>query len=130
MPEADPLPDFGAAWRDWLTQSERQWNAVFNQMMGTEEFSQGLGRNLDLFLHFQKTMNEAMGSYFMAINVPTRTDVLELGERLLAIENRIASIEAALVALNTPPAAHDDGAPSQKPRRTKQPPAAAHSNDN
>ena len=60
-------PDFSEAWREWATQSERQWNEFFNQMMGTEEFSQSLGRNLDVFLHFQKTMNEAMGSFFTAI---------------------------------------------------------------
>ena len=81
-------PDPSAIWREWMTQSERQWNEFFNQMMGTEEFSQGMGRNLDVFLHFQKTMSEAMGPYLTAMNVPTRTDVLALGDRLLAMENR------------------------------------------
>jgi len=83
-------PDFSEAWREWATQSERQWNEFFNQMMGTEEFSQSLGRNLDVFLHFQKTMNEAMGSFFTAMNVPTRTDVLALGDRMLALAGTVA----------------------------------------
>ena len=114
------MPDFSEAWRQWATQSERQWNEFFNQMMSTEEFSQGLGRNLDVFLHFQKTMNEAMGSYFTAMNVPTRTDVLALGDRLLAIENRLATIEALFAAAQANAPA-PDAAPPARPKRTKRP---------
>ena len=118
-------PDFSEAWREWATQSERQWNEFFNQMMGTEEFSQSLGRNLDVFLHFQKTMNEAMGSFFTAMNVPTRTDVLALGDRMLAIENRLAALEAQLsAALAAVPSTNTNAKPA-RPKRTKRPPTAA-----
>ena len=115
------IPDFSEAWRQWATQSERQWNEFFNQMMSTEEFSQGLGRNLDVFLHFQKTMNEAMGSVFTAMNVPTRTDVLALGDRLLAIENRLAALEAQIsLALASAPAGAANTSQA-RPKRTKRP---------
>lgn len=118
------MPDFTEAWRQWATQSERQWNEFFNQMMSTDEFSQSLGRNLDVFLHFQKTMNEAMGSFFTAMNVPTRTDVLALGDRLLAIENRLATMEALLVAAQAQANAQaPDAAPPARPKRTKRPPS-------
>ena len=117
-------PDFTEAWRQWTTQSERQWNEFFNQMMGTEEFSQSLGRNLDVFLHFQKTMNEAMGSFFTAMNVPTRTDVLALGDRMLAIENRLAALEAQLSAALAATPANGTNARA-RPKRTRRPPAAA-----
>ena len=117
------MPDFSEAWKDWTTQSERQWNEFLNEMMGTEEFSQGLGRNLDVFLHFQKTMNEAMGSMFTALNMPTRTDVLALGDRLLGVEDRLASVEAklndAIASRGT------DGTAPPKPRRTKRPEPAS-----
>jgi len=116
------IPDFSEAYRQWASQSERQWNEFFNQMMSTEEFSQGLGRNMDVFLHFQKTMNEAMGSFFTAMNVPTRTDVLALGDRLLAIEDRLATIEAQITtALANAPATSSNSA-TPRPRRTKKPP--------
>ncbi|MEZ4492675.1 MAG: hypothetical protein R3C29_05090 [Dehalococcoidia bacterium] len=107
----------GDSWRDWQSQWDRQWNEYINSVMGTDGFSEGLGRNLDVFLHFQKTMSEAMGSYFMAMNVPSRTDVLELGERLISIENRLASIEAALLRAAAP----RDTAEASKPSRTKRP---------
>jgi len=117
---SSPPPDADAtqAWRDWLSQSESQWNSFFNQLMATDEFSQSAGRSLDLFLHFQKTMNEAMGAWFTALNVPTRNDVLELGDRLLEIEGRLAAIEAALVRRTSSNAE----APPSSPPRTKRPP--------
>ena len=122
------IPDFSEAYRQWASQSERQWNEFLNQMMSTEEFSQSLGRNMDVFLHFQKTMNEAMGSFFTAMNVPTRTDVLALGDRLLAIEDRLATIEAQLTtALAAAPATSPNSA-KPRPRRTKRPPEAPTAN--
>lgn len=116
-------PDFAAAWRDWLSKSESQWNSYLNQVMATPEFSQSAGRSMDLYLHFQRTMNEAMGAWFTAINVPTRNDVLELGERLLDIEGRLAAIEAALSRVTVP---SNDAHPSRPPR-TKRPPAPSSS---
>ena len=92
-------------------------------MMSTEEFSQGLGRNLDLFLHFQKTMNETMGSVFTAMNVPTRTDVLALGDRLLAIENGLAALEAQISTALASGLAAGTNSGQAKPRRTRQPAA-------
>ena len=122
------IPDFSEAYRLWASQSERQWNEFLNQMMSTEEFSQSLGRNMDVFLHFQKTMNEAMGSFFTAMNVPTRTDVLALGDRLLAIEDRLATIEAQLTtALASAPAASAKNSQA-KPRRTRKPPETPSAN--
>ncbi|MDA1004587.1 MAG: hypothetical protein O3B31_14780 [Chloroflexi bacterium] len=94
--------------------------------MGTEEFTAGLGQNLDVFLHIQRVMNEAMGSYLTTMNVPTRTDVLELGERLVGIDSRMAAIEAqlsqALHALGQLTGA--DGA-KPRPARTRRAPAPA-----
>ena len=117
-------PDVSTVWRDWMTQSERQWNEFFNEMMGTEEFSQSMGRNLDVFLHFQKTMSEAMGPYLTAMNVPTRADVLALGDRLLAIENRLAAIEAQLSTVQAGIEQKSGSTSSPRPKRTKRPASA------
>ncbi|MCY3569482.1 MAG: hypothetical protein OXH38_12695 [Chloroflexi bacterium] len=122
MPKTESTtPDPAAAWREWMTQSERQWNEFFNQMMGTEEFSQNMGRNLDVFLHFQKTMSEAMGPYLTAMNIPTRTDILALGDRLMAIENRMAAIEAQLTQIKGAVEQQSPAKTASKPRRTKRP---------
>jgi hypothetical protein len=50
-------------WRNWLSESERQWNGFLNQAMATDEFSQTMGRFMDVYLNLQKSMSEAMGRY-------------------------------------------------------------------
>ena len=113
-----------AMWRDWVANSERQWNSFLNNAMATDEFSQTMGRMMDLYLNVQKNMNEVMGRYLQTINVPTRNDILALGERLSQIEDRLSNIEnslraATVAAARTAPA---NGAPEvKKPARTKKP---------
>ena len=114
---ADPF----AMWRDWVSQSERQWNAFLNNAMSTDEFSQSMGRMMDVYLGMQKNMNETMGRYFSALNIPSRNDILSLGDRLGAIEDRLTSIESALGGLKAGKAAAGDEPIAPRPPRTRKP---------
>jgi polyhydroxyalkanoic acid synthase PhaR subunit len=117
----DPL----AMWREWVANSERQWNGFMNNAMATDEFSQTMGRMMDVYLNMQKNMNEVMGRYLQLINVPTRNDILGLGERLSQIEDRLGQIENAIGAVQRSTAAQAPAAPDApsrpRPARTKKP---------
>lgn len=119
------FPDPLEMWRNWLSESERQWNGFLNQAMATDEFSQTMGKFMDVYLNMQKSMSEAMGRYLTAMNLPTRTDVLALGDRISALEERIAGLEATVAKASFPaaegaaPAASAPGKP--KPARTRKP---------
>lgn len=116
-PGKQSSPDPLQLWRDWLDQSERQWNAALNELMGSEPFSQASGKMMEALLGLQTSMNQASQRYFSAINLPTRTDLLALAERLSGIEARLGEIEAALHTLAGPARS---GAPAPpKPKRTK-----------
>ena len=126
---ASDIADPFAAWREWLANSERQWNAVLNDAMATEEFSRSMGQFMDVYLNMQKSMNEGMSRYFAALNVPSRSDVLNLGERLSTIERQLAAISMRLEAMGASEAATTSRAAGQapttaaaKPPRTKKPP--------
>src|SRR5262245_33245804 len=113
-------------WREWVSQSERQWNKFFNDVMGTDQYTQAMSRFTEAYVAGQKSFGEAAGRYLAAMNVATRTDVLALGDRLVAIEERLAAIEASLRATGS----RDErrAAPTAAPvgpPRTKKPPAAA-----
>ena len=116
-------------WREWVSQSERQWNAILNEAMTSEAYGQSMGRFMEMYVASQKTLADTMGRYLTALNLPARTDVLALGDRLAAIEDRLAGIELRLARLATP-AAGATGAPGAesaidplRPPRTKRPPA-------
>jgi polyhydroxyalkanoic acid synthase PhaR subunit len=119
------FPDPLEMWRNWLSESERQWNGFLNQAMATDEFSQTMGKFMDVYLNMQKSMSEAMGRYLTAMNLPTRTDVLALGDRISVLEERIAGLEATVAKASFPAA---EGAapaasapPKPKPARTRKP---------
>lgn len=119
-------PDPMAMWREWVATSERQWNSFLNNAMATDEFSQAMGRFMDVYLGLQKNMNEVMGRYLQMANVPTRGDVLSLGERITAIEERLIRIEgllskAAAAAATAKTDASAASAAKPRPPRTRKP---------
>lgn len=114
---ADPF----AMWRDWVSQSERQWNSFLNNAMSTDEFSQSMGRMMDVYLGMQKSMNETMGRYFSALNIPSRNDILGLADRLGAIEDRLTSIESSLSSMKAGKAAPAEAPAAPRPPRTRKP---------
>ena len=121
MAESKTLPDPMAMWRDWVATSERQWNAFLNNAMATDEFSQAMGRFMDVYLGMQKNMNEVMGKYLQAANLPTRDDVIGLGERLTALEDRLIRMETLLVAMAAANAPAAEAPAKPRPPRTRKP---------
>jgi hypothetical protein len=114
QPNLDPL----ALWRDMLGQWERGLNSVANQAMGSDEFSRAMHQVTSLGLRMQQTAGEAMEKSLRALNLPSRGDLVALGERIGRIEEALARIESATRPAETPRA----GAP--RVARTRQPPTS------
>jgi polyhydroxyalkanoic acid synthase PhaR subunit len=109
-----------AWWREWLVQSERQWNTALNELMGTDQFASSMGRWMELYLGVQKNLNETLGRALTGMNVPNRDDVAELGQRLSAIEERLARIETMIERGSGVSAAPSE---RRRPPRTRKPPS-------
>jgi hypothetical protein len=122
---ADQRPfDFNEFFRDFVTQWERDFDALANRLMGTEEYSRSMNEVQRIQTRLQKSFSEFMGEQLANFNVPSRSDVIHLGESLQALDARIARVERLLQDLswgdrNVPPAR------IQGPPRTKQPPGSA-----
>ena len=115
-------PDPFTAWRDWLGQAERQLNSFFNDMMGSEQYTRSMGQFNDLSLNMQKSMSETMSRYLSSLNLPTKDDFAALGQRLAAIEDRLAIIENKPGDVVEPAASsHVPVAGTPRPPRTKKP---------
>jgi hypothetical protein len=116
--QSDPV----ASWREWMTQSETRLNALFNDVMATEGFGRVMGGLTKVFVSMQKSMTEGMERYFTALSLPTRSDVIDLAQRLSMIESRLHSIEHSLVRLAGPSARDGETRNGEsRPPRTKRP---------
>jgi hypothetical protein len=124
MPNSESSPaDVGQLWRNWLTETERQWNSFFNDVMSTDSFGRLVGGYMEVYTTIQRLIAQNMERSFATFNVPTRGDITELSERLSLVEERLAAIQTNLQAL-----AEAVGQPSQpaavtqlRPRRTRRP---------
>jgi hypothetical protein len=123
MPETNDRADVGQLWRNWLTDTERQWNSFFNEVMGTDSFGRFLGGYMEIYSTFQRLVAQNMERSLSTLNVPSRSDITELSERLSSVEERLGSIESGLKIL-----AEAAGQPIEsasvtqlRPRRTRRP---------
>jgi len=90
-----PTPaDFLTAWQQAASQSEQQWNEFLNQAMGTEAFASLMGRYLEGYLNLQKSLAQSVEKYLQAMNLPTRSDITAVGERLAAVESQLSTLVA------------------------------------
>lgn len=111
-------------WRKWLTETERQWNSFFNEVMGTDSFSRFTSNYMDAYSVVQRGLNQGMERYLNTFNLPTHSDIVELGERLHNIEERLALLEQNISSLLEAAGGVPAAAVTQlRPRRTRRPAA-------
>lgn len=92
----DKPQDPGATFAETVTQWERTFNDYANQVMGTEGFSRAMNATQNLQLTWQRALSDLTARHLEAVNMPTRDDVLRLGETLRHVEQRLARIEMHL----------------------------------
>lgn len=112
-------------WRQFITDSERQWNGFFKEVLGTDTFSSAMNTWVEAALTMQRMVADNLERYYTTFNIPSHQDLVALGERMKAIEETLARIEAALELANPEAAKKLKARP--KPARTKRPPAGAKS---
>lgn len=121
MADNQPPPP-PADFSELVTQWERTFNELSNQVMGTDEFSRNLNQWQNMQLEFQRNFSEAMAKQLANFNMPSRADVIAIAEHLQAIDARLIRIEKALAKTNT---GFEDVRPkASAPRRTRKPPSA------
>ena len=120
--------DFLSAWQQMAAQGEQQTNQYFNQMMGTEPFANMMGKYLEGYLSMQASVARSVEKYMQAANLPMRSDITALGERLAAIESQLSLITAEQRALTK----QLEAAPRSAPAATSptEPPCAGTSSAN
>jgi hypothetical protein len=86
--------------REMRDASMDAWSKMMIQFVNTEAYAQSTAAVLDAWLTtsapFRKAVEKAMTQVLVNLNMPTRTDVIGLAERLTHIEMRLDDLEAKL----------------------------------
>jgi hypothetical protein len=131
-PTAAAAPDWNtisplALWRDWIARSEGQWSETVSQLLKDPRAGGTLTRQLDELRMAHRLVGEVAQASLAASNLPSRSDLEALDERLGRVEDGLATVAAELSRLRmaleaTVPAA--SVAPA-RPARNRRPAAAA-----
>lgn len=120
---ADKPNDPVQLWHSMLAEMEKGFNAMATQVMGSEQFSKTAHQLTGATVGAQKTMGDMMEKYLVGMNMPSRSQMVSMGDRLQAIESQLNEIKAVLYRAY-PDAMSSDGAGVPRPPRTKQPPTS------
>ena len=87
-----------------------------------EELRKNMNQFQSMQMEFQRTFSDAMAQQLANFNIPSRDEILKIGETLTVIDRRLLQIEKALAKIN------DTAAPTptkkKGPARTRKPPSA------
>jgi hypothetical protein len=116
---ADDKQNPPADFSELVTQWERNFNEFSNQVMGTPEFAKSMNQFQNMQMEYQKSFSETMAQQLSNFNMPSRDEVISIGEQLTQIDLRLSRIEKALEKSDVTP---DKPAAKRKaPARTRKP---------
>ncbi len=110
----DPM----AAWQDLLRKWEVQTNEWSGKVTETEQFGAWMNGAAQMSLITQRAVAEQMEKILRSLNLPSKSQLDAMSERLDAIEEGIANLRAMMARDGVPPPA-----PRPAPSRHRQPPA-------
>ena len=97
--EHETFDPFGP-WKSMRDASMENWSKMMIQLVNTEEYSKATATMLDTWLTasapFRKAVESTMTQTLTQLNMPTRSDVTSVAERLTHIEMRLDDLEAKL----------------------------------
>jgi hypothetical protein len=113
-------------WREWYQKSEKSWNEAVTNLLGDDRVAKSTGKYLQEALHAQRMFTDAMAKYLANLNLPSRSDVLALSDRVGKVEDALAGLQVEIRQLRRTLAerglASSEEAPPLRPKRTKTPP--------
>jgi hypothetical protein len=122
---ADNSNDPVAMWQNMMGEMEKGFNSFANQAMTSPEFSKVMNQVGSVSAGAQKQLGELMEKYLVSMNLPSRAQMVSMGERLQSIEGQLNEIRALLHQVHNNSGAPAGGyAAAPKPPRTKRPPSA------
>ena len=114
---SDPI----ALWQTMIGEMEKGFNAFANRAMASPEVGKSGGANSGA----QQRL-DLMEKYLVNMNMPSRSQMAGIADRLQSIESQLDEIKAQLAQMQKTAAAPEAGAKATpKPSRGKRPPPAS-----
>ncbi|MDQ0199396.1 hypothetical protein [Neobacillus ginsengisoli] len=84
--------DMFEMWKNYFNQS----STLIDEKMKEQFSSQVIGQLLDMYLLYQKMLNETTERYLEQMNVPTRTDITKISSLIVNVDTKVDDLEELL----------------------------------
>ena len=112
-------------WREWYQKSEKSWNEAVTNLLEDDRVAKSTGKYLKEAIHAQRMFTDAMAKYLANLNLPSRSDVLALSDRVGKVEDALAGLQVEIRQLRRTLVerglASSKESPPLRPKRTKMP---------
>jgi len=96
-------PELTSQWKQFLDQWIAAWSKVLEQAMGTENFAQAMGKQLEGFLSVaapvKKAAEQQVEAGLATLGLPSRSQVLGLAKQIAGLEEKIEGVEDRIDAV-------------------------------
>ncbi|NOJ38657.1 hypothetical protein [Bradyrhizobium australiense] len=120
---ADKGNDPAVIWQTMLGELEKGFNSFANEAMASPEFSKMMNQVGGVTAGAQKQLGELMEKYLLAMNLPSRAQLVGMAERLQSIEGQLNEIKTLLHQVHHNSLSPESGYGAPRPPRTKRPPS-------
>lgn len=115
-------------WREWIAKSEAQWSEAVSHLLKDERAGEALNRQLSEMQLMHRQFSELAQASLAAANLPSRSDLEALDERMGRLEDGLAQVAASLSQLQQALAAASPSlgpVVAPRPSRARKPTRAA-----
>jgi hypothetical protein len=112
-------------WQKMLGEMEKGVNSLSNQALSSPQFSKAMNQAGGATAGAQKQVGELMEKYLLGMNMPSRSQMVGIAERLQTIEGQLNDIKLLLREMQKQTGEARPATGFAKPPRTRRPPDAA-----
>ena len=111
-------------WQKMLGEMEKGFNSLANQALASPQFSKAMNQAGGATAGAQKQVGEFMEKYLLGMNMPSRSQMVGIAERLQTIEGQLNDIKLLLQEMQKQTGVAPPASAPARPPRTRRPPAA------
>lgn len=113
-----------ALWQKMLGEMEKGFNSLASEALASPQFSKAMNQAGGVTAGAHKQLGELMEKYFISMNMPSRSQMTGIAERLQTIEGQLSDIKLLLQEMQKQAGAVPLTSVPARPPRTRKPPTA------
>ena len=121
---SDKVNDPVALWQKMLGEMEKGFNSLASEALSSPQFSRAMNQAGGVTAGAHKQLGDLMERYLISMNMPSRSQMVGIAERLQTIEGQLADIKLLLQETLKQGGETRTGATPARPPRTRRPPTA------